>query len=299
MNIEGIITAMVTPFDENQKVNEQATKDLVNRLIESNVNGLFILGSNGEFHVMTQEEKLSFAKVVIDEVNKRVPVYVGTGGNSTAEVVKMSKEMEKIGADALSVITPFFVSLTEEELYYHYVTIAESVSIPIIVYNIPKNTGINLSVDLMKRLAKVENIIGVKDSSGNIENIKGYIEATKEEEFCVLSGSDSLILNALDAGATGAIAATSNLLTNIDVSIYQHWLKNERQEAEEAQNSIEDFRRVLKLGSIPSVLKKAMELAGIQVGPARFPELEPTEDVTNEIESVVKSYLEKYSKLAK
>lgn len=298
MKLEGIITAMVTPMDENQKVNEQVAKDLANRLINSNVNGLFILGSNGEFHVLTKEEKLAFAKVVIEEVNNRVPVYVGTGGNSTVEVVELSKEMERLGADALSVITPFFFSLTEEELYHHYVTIAESVSIPIIVYNIPKNTGINLSADLIKRLAKVKNIIGVKDSSGNIENIKGYIEATKDEDFYVLSGSDSLILKALDEGATGAIAATSNLLTNIDVSIYQYWLKNERKEAEEAQNSIEEFRRVLKLGSAPSVLKKAMELAGIQVGPARYPELEPSEAAISEIESVVNNYLKNYGKLA-
>lgn len=298
MELKGIITAMVTPFDANQKIDVQAAKTLVNQLIRSDVSGLFIIGTNGEFHVMTQEEKLYFAKIVIEETNKRVPVYVGTGGNSTAEVVELSREMEKIGADALSVITPYFLSLNEEELYQHYLTIAESVSIPIVLYNIPKNTGIHLSADLIKRLAKVKNIVGIKDSSGDLENIKRYIEATKEEDFSVLSGSDSLILKALDAGAKGAIAATSNLLTNIDVSIYQHWLNNERKAAEEAQNSIEEFRRVLKLGSIPSVLKKAMELAGTPVGPARFPVLQPSENAIQEIEIVVKDYVKKYGKLA-
>jgi len=298
MKLEGIITAMVTPFDENQQINLSATKELINRLINSNVNGLFILGTNGEFHVLTQEEKLLFAKTVIEETKNRVPVFVGTGGNSTDVVVALSKQMEDLGADALSVITPFFTSLTDEELYQHYATIAESVSIPIILYNIPKNTGINLSVDLIKRLAKIDNIIGVKDSSGKIENIKGYIETTKDENFTVLSGSDSLILKALEIGASGAIAATSNLLTNIDVSIYQHWLNGEKQAAQEAQNSIEKLRKVLKLGTVPSTLKKSLEIAGIPVGPARFPVLEPSPEVVKQIESVVNTYIKQYGKLA-
>lgn len=265
MRPSGIITAMVTPFDQEQKIDIQATRNLVNRLILSKVAGLFILGTNGEFHVLSREEKVEFASLVINETNKRVPIFVGTGGNSTAEVISLSKEMEKLGADALSVITPYFLSLTEDELYHHYKKIAESVSTPILLYNIPKNTGIHLSPPLVARLAKVDNIVGIKDSSGDIENIKNYISVTKEEAFSVLSGSDSLILKALDEGATGAIAATANLLTYIDVSIYKHWQKGERQEAEEAQQSLEELRRVLKLGSTPSILKKAMELAQIPV----------------------------------
>lgn len=298
MELKGIITAMVTPLDKQQNIDAEATKRLVNQLIRSNVNGLFIVGTNGEAHVLSPEEKVTFAKIVIEETNNRVPVYVGTGGNSTREVIELSKKMEEIDADALSVINPYFISLTEEELYQHYTAIAESVSIPIVLYNMPKNTGTNLNTSLIKRLSQIKNIIGVKDSSGDINNIKSYIEVTKEEEFSVLSGSDSLILKALDEGATGAIAATSNLLTNLDVSIYQHWLLNNRKEAEEAQNSLEELRRVLKFGSIPSVLKKAMELAGTPVGPARLPVIDPSKEVVQEIESVVNHYIKNYGKLA-
>ncbi|MEK4906467.1 4-hydroxy-tetrahydrodipicolinate synthase [Niallia sp. FSL M8-0099] len=298
MRPSGIITAMVTPFDQEQKIDIQATRNLVNRLILSKVAGLFILGTNGEFHVLSREEKVEFASLVINETNKRVPIFVGTGGNSTSEVISLSKEMEKLGADALSVITPYFLSLTEDELYHHYKKIAESVSTPILLYNIPKNTGIHLSPPLVARLAKVDNIVGIKDSSGDIENIKNYISVTKEEAFSVLSGSDSLILKALDEGATGAIAATANLLTYIDVSIYKHWQKGERQEAEEAQQSLEELRQVLKLGSTPSILKKAMELAQIPVGPARYPVLEPKSEVIEEINSVIAAYLQKYHQLS-
>lgn len=238
---------MVTPFDENQKINPLATKQLVNKLIDKGVDGLFILGTNGEFHTLSREEKLYFAKLVIDGVDKRIPVYVGTGGNSTVEVIELSKEMEALGADAISVITPYFLAPTQKELINHYKTIASSVDIPIILYNIPKNTGINLEFETVYELSKVSNISGIKDSSGNIENIKGYIEVTKGNDFSVLSGSDSLILKSLKLGAKGAIAATSNLLTEINVSIYKNFLKGNMEEAEKFQKDIDVLRGVLKL----------------------------------------------------
>jgi 4-hydroxy-tetrahydrodipicolinate synthase len=290
MEIKGIITAMVTPFDENQEINSVATKQLVNKLIDAGVDGIFILGTNGEFHLLTDDEKVAFAKLVIDEVKRRVPVYVGTGGNSTREVIALSKKMEALGADALSVITPFFLVPTQKEVIRHYKAIAESVQIPIILYNIPKNTGINLEPETVAKLAKVKNIAGIKDSSGKIENIESYINAAKDEDFCVLSGSDSLILKALEMGATGAIAATSNLLTELDVSIYRNFLKGDMEAAEKAQKDIDVLRAVLKLGTVPSILKKSVELSGIPVGPARLPVTEPNEEAVKKIKEMLDYY---------
>jgi 4-hydroxy-tetrahydrodipicolinate synthase len=290
MELKGIITAMVTPFDKNQEINSDATKKLINKLINAGVNGIFILGTNGEFHLLTDDEKVAFAKLVINEVNKRVPVYVGTGGNSTREVIALSKKMEELGADALSVITPYFLVPTQEEVIMHYKAVAESVQIPIILYNIPKNTGMNLEVLTVAELAKVRNIVGIKDSSGKIENIKSYIEATKGEDFCVLSGSDSLILKALKLGATGAIAATSNLITELDVSIYQNFLMGHMEAAEKAQNDIDLLRNILKLGTVPSILKKSVELSGIPVGPARLPIIEPKAEIVLKIKEMLNYY---------
>lgn len=290
MKIKGIITAMVTPFDKNQEINSKATTQLVNKLINNGVDGIFILGTNGEFHMLSEEEKVTFAKLVIDVVDKRVPVYVGTGGNSTREVITLSKKMEAIGADALSVITPYFLVPTQEEIIIHYKSVAESVEIPIILYNIPKNTGMNLEVSTVAELAKVKNINGIKDSSGKLENIKNYIEATKDQDFCVLSGSDSLILKSLELGATGAIAATSNLLTELDISIYKNFLKGDMDAAEKAQKDLEALRMVLKLGTVPSVLKKSVELAGIQVGPARLPVTEPNSETVEKIKEMLDYY---------
>lgn len=290
MEVKGIITAMVTPFDQNQELNSKGTKQLVNKLIEAGVSGIFILGTNGEFHLLTNDEKVAFAKIVIDEVNKRVPVYVGTGGNSTREVIELSKKMEALGADALSVITPYFLVPSQNEVIQHYKAIAETVKIPIIIYNIPKNTGMNLEPETVLELAKVENIIAIKDSSGKLENIEKYIQITRNEDFSVLSGSDSLILNALKIGATGAIAATSNLITDIDVSIYEKFLKGDIVGAEKAQQEIEVLRAVLKLGTVPSILKKAVEMSGISVGPARLPVTQPKEEVIEKIQKTLDYY---------
>ncbi len=290
MQLKGLIAAMVTPFDDNKEINESASKQLINKLIDSGVDGLFILGTNGEFHVMNDDEKVEFAKLVIREVNQRVPVYVGVGGNSTREVIHLAQRMEKIGAEALSVITPYFVPPTQAEVINHYKLISESVRIPVILYNIPKNTGFNLEVDTVVELSKSKNIIGIKDSSGKIENIESYIQATKDEDFMVLSGSDSLILKALQVGASGAIAATANLITDIDVSIYQNWLKGDIASAEKAQQDIEVLRAVLKLGTVPSVLKKAVELAGVPVGSPRLPVLPLTEDKIDKVKEVVDYY---------
>lgn len=290
MEVKGIIAAMVTPFDENQKINEAATKQLIEKLIKDGVSGIFILGTNGEFHVLTEEEKVSFAKIVIDTVNKRVPVYVGAGGNSTSEVIALSQKMEKLGADAISMITPYFVPLTQAELIAHYKAVASSVKTPIILYNIPKMTGNNIEIETVRELAKVSNIIGVKDSSGKLENIEGYIEAAKGQDFVVLSGSDSLILKALKMGATGAIAATANLITALDVSIYENYVNGDLEAAQKAQDDIEELRAVLKLGTIPSVLKKSVELAGIPVGPARYPVAALEDEAVSKIKDMLSYY---------
>lgn len=290
MDIKGIITAMVTSFDENQKINPVATKQLVNKLIDAGVDGIFILGTNGEFHLLSEDEKVYFAKLVIDEVDNRLPVYVGTGGNSTAEVIELSKKMEALGADALSVITPYFLVPSQKEVINHYKAIANAVNIPIILYNIPKNTGINLDIETVAELSRVSNIAGIKDSSGKIENIQGYVEATKNNDFSVLSGSDSLILKALKLGAKGAIAATSNLITEIDISIYRNFLKGDMEGAEKAQKDIDVFRGTLKLGTVPSVLKKSLELSGIPVGPARLPVTEPDDEVVEKIREMLRYY---------
>jgi dihydrodipicolinate synthase len=290
MEIKGIITAMVTPFDENQKLNLEAAKQLVNKLIDEGINGLFILGSNGEFHVLNDEEKVKLAETVIQTVNGRVPVYVGTGGNNTNQVIALSQKMEKIGADALSVITPYFIAPSQSEIIEHYKAVAAAVSIPILLYNIPKSTGINLEPETVAELAKIKNIVAVKDSSGKLENMKKYMDFTKNEDFVVVTGSDSLILAALKIGAVGAIAGTSNLIAELDLSIYKNFEAGDFAAAEKSQCELETLRNVLHLGTVPSVLKKAISLTGIPVGDARRPVLPPNTEVLEKIRKMLDFY---------
>lgn len=289
--LNGIITAMVTPFESSGNIDIKATEILIEKLIANGVQGIFVLGTNGEFHVIENDMKIKFAKKVVEIVAKRVPVYAGAGGNSTDEVIKLGKQMIAVGVDALSVITPYFVSLKENELYNHYKMIAENLAIPIVLYNIPKNTGINLSFELVSKLSKISNIIGIKDSSGDINNIAGYIDNTSRDEFSVLSGSDSLILKALKIGATGAISATSNLLTTNNVEIYKQFIAGNLDKAEQWQQSLEEFRRILKYASIPSVLKQSLSLSGIDVGVPRLPVLPVTNPNDNQdIINTIKNY---------
>ncbi|ERK30182.1 4-hydroxy-tetrahydrodipicolinate synthase [Clostridium intestinale] len=296
MDYKGIICAMITPLDENQDINPKATRELIDYLINKGVYGLFILGTNGECHVLTDDEKVEFAKIVIEHTNNRVPVFVGTGGNSTREVINLSKRMEAIGASALSIITPYFVPPTQQELIEHYKAVAAEVSLPIMMYNMPGKTGINIEPESVKELAKVKNIVGIKDSGGKLDNMKAYLEVTKGEDFGVFSGSDSLILDILKVGGHGAVAATANFLAGIDVAIYKNFIKGDIEAAQKAQDSIEELRRILKFGTIPSVIKQTVVFNGINVGPARLPVSRVTGEKLDEIKRVVEDYKEKFNK---
>lgn len=244
MKIEGIITPIVTPFhrDERQSLNYEALHELIDRLIEKGVSGIFILGSNGEFHVTTPDETVEMTEKTVKFVNHRVPVYVGTGGNSTYQVTELSRRVEAAGADALSVITPFFISPSEKELIHHYETVAASTKLPIVLYNIPKSTKINLSKETVKTLAGIENIAAIKDSSGDMENLKGYVDACQGTDMKVLVGSDSKIAPAIRLGAVGAIAGTSNVITDHVVELYRTLMAGNQEKADKLQQEIEVIR---------------------------------------------------------
>lgn len=290
---EGIITPIVTPFhrDEDQSINYEATEKLIDHLIDHGVNGIFILGSNGEFHVVDENEKVEFAKKVIEIVNKRVPVFVGTGCCSTRETVRLSKKMEELGADALSVITPYFLKPTNANLYAHYKAVADSVNIPIVLYNIPKATGCPLDPELVDQLADIENIKAIKDSSGELERIQAYADIAKRKDFELLIGSDSKISYAYGLGATAAVAGTSNVIVDTLVSLDRALRAGESEKAEKLQKDIDVLRGVLNLGTVPSAMKRSVELAGIaEVGPARMPVQELSKEDDEKIIEMLKYY---------
>jgi len=267
---KGIIPAMVTPFDEQGKINEAALRKLIDYLIEGGVHGLFPVGSQGEFYALEKEEKKKIIEIVVDEANKKVPIYAGTGAITTKETIILTKMAEDIGVDAVSVITPFFISPTQDELYEHYFSIAKSTHLPVLLYNNPGRTGVNLSVDLVVRLSKIDNIVGIKDSSGDMTLISEYIRRT-DDDFSVLAGRDTLIYGTLLYGGKGAIAATANVVPKLVVEVYEAYIKGDIQQAKEAQANLVPLRLAFSLGSFPAVIKDALKLMGIDVGSARGP----------------------------
>ncbi|MRG85013.1 4-hydroxy-tetrahydrodipicolinate synthase [Salinibacillus xinjiangensis] len=287
--VSGIYTAMLTPFKDDYTIDEVATRNLVNHLIDRGVDGLFILGTNGEFFSMSHEEKVHFAKIVVNEVKGRVSVCAGTGAISTDEVIMLTKDMETIGIDIVSVLTPYLMTISQQELTSHYTKVAESTNLPILMYHMPGRTNNELQPETVKELSRIPNIVGIKDSTGDFNQILKYIEIT-DEDFSVLSGADPLILWTLLAGGKGAIAASSNMVPELVVSIYKHWKNGEIQKAYDAQQKLRMLREASSMASTPAVFKKAMELLGIPVGPPRLPVKEIPKDVENKIIEILKHY---------
>lgn len=286
---KGILVAMVTPMDENEKINEAELRNQVNRMVNAGVHGLFCLGTTGEFYALDMEEKIEVIRIVVEENRGRLPVCAGTGCITTKDTIYLSKKAQELGVDAISVITPYFVAVSQDELYDHYRRIAESVDLPIIIYNIPPRTGVHINYKTVSKLSRIPNIIGIKDSSGNFDNILRYIEET-DDNFRVLSGTDSLILWTLMAGGTGGISGLANLFPERISSIYEHWKKGNIEEARKAQDSIRPIRDVVSLGNPTSVVKRTMNLMGYPVGPAREPVSGMNEKLDEEIKRVLELY---------
>lgn len=283
---KGIIPAMVTPMDKHGKVNKIALRRLTNFLIDGGVHGLFPVGSTGEWYGLTLEQKKEVIETVIDETNGRIPVYAGTGAITTKDTVEITKMAAAAGVEAVSVLTPVFITPNNDELYEHYKTVASSVDIPVLLYNNPGRTGINLDVELVKRLSKIDNIIGIKDSSGDMTLTGEYIRRTGDD-FCVLAGRDTLILSTLVYGGNGAITATANIAPKIPVKIYEEYLKGNLKKALEAQYELFPLRLAFSLGSFPVVMKEGLKMVGIDVGPTLKPIEEMTEDNRAKLKKVL------------
>ena len=272
IEIKGVIVPLLTPMNDDETINEKELRNQVNRQIESGIHALFPLGTNGEAYILSREEKEQVLKIVVDEAKGRVPVYGGTGCVSTKETIELSLKAKEIGIDVLSIITPSFAAASQDELYEHYKEVAEAVDLPIVLYNIPARTGNALAPATVEKLSKIPNIVGVKDSSGNFDNMLQYIEKTRyRKDFAVLSGNDSLILWCLLAGGRGGIAGCANVFPSTMASIYDTFIAGNLDKAREIQDSIRSFRDCFKFGNPNTIVKTAVSLLGYPVGKCRKP----------------------------
>ena len=274
--IKGIIPPILTPMnnDEEQTINHAELRNQVERLLAGGVHGLFPFGTNGEGYILSMKEKEAVLETVVDQVKGRVPIYAGTGCISTADTIRMSKRAEELGADVLSIITPSFAVASQKELYDHYVAVAKHVSIPIVLYNIPPRTGNKLLPETVAKLAKdVDVIMGAKDSSGDRDNLKAYIDLTRDldKKFSVLAGNDGNILCCLLSGGAGGIAGRANLYPKTIASIYDKFIAGDIEGAQAAQDAVTNIQRVFKFGNPNTIIKKAVAVMGYPVGDCRRP----------------------------
>ncbi|QCR42681.1 4-hydroxy-tetrahydrodipicolinate synthase [Curtobacterium sp. SGAir0471] len=269
--IRGSIHALVTPFHDDESLNLDQMRVHTDRAVRAGADGVFCLGTNGEFFQQTEDERLAVLEAVVDATAGRVPVYGGAGAVGTKETVRIAQRMQAAGADVLSVITPYFAAASQDELYRHFATVAEAVDIPVLIYNIPARTGNTIAPATVARLAELDTIAGVKDSSGNFDAILQVIELTDPEHFAVLAGTDSLVLPTLQAGGAGGITAVANVYPRTMVEIFRRWAAGDLEGARAAQASIRSLRNLFTLGNPNTIVKAATNAAGEAVGPCRAP----------------------------
>lgn len=245
MRVNGIISAMLTPLNDDESINEAELRNQVNRQIKAGVAAVFCLGTNGEFYAFDKEEKKKIIDIVVDEADNRVPVLAGTGCITTSETIELTDYAKDAGVSAVSVISPYFAGISQEGLYQHFSTVADECRMPVIMYNIPARTGVNIHYETVKRLADNPYIVGIKDSSGNFDNTLRYIEETPSD-FIVLCGNDSLILWTLMAGGNGGISGVTNIFPEHMVSIYKKFAEGDFEGAKKAQDQIRCIRDCLQ-----------------------------------------------------
>ncbi len=282
----GIIPAMVTPMTQDEEINEKALRRLTKHIIDGGVHGVFAVGSQGEFWALSADEKRRVWEAVVDETDGRVPVYAGSVGVTTRETIILTRLAEKCGVDAVSILTPYFISPTDDQLFDHYRAVAESTGLPILLYSNPARTGVKISVGLLERLAQLPNIVGIKDSSGDLELTAEYIRVAPPA-FSVLIGRDTLIYAGLLHGAKGGIAATGNVAPALVVSIYNRFMSGDLEGAKEAQQELAPLRLAMAWGTVPVVIKEALNMMGMEVGPCRRPVGHLTDDQREELRNIL------------
>jgi 4-hydroxy-tetrahydrodipicolinate synthase len=262
----GIIPPIVTPLTEAKKVNEPALRQLVNFLIDGGVHGLFPVGTTGEFYSLSNEEFRMILEVTVDEARGRVPVYAGVNHITTRGIIELAEIAEAVGVDALSALTPMFLKPNQDQIYQHYKSLAASTGLPIILYNNKPKTGVDITPATVAKLAELDNIVGVKDSTGDLTMTEEYLRLTCGKDFAVMMGRDTLIYAALCYGASGAVASCANVAPELVVDIYNKYMAGDHEGAREAQFKVAPLRIAFNLGTFPAVIKAGLRILGIDVG---------------------------------
>ena len=284
-----LLTAMVTPFNEEGAVDYEQAKKLATALLNSGSEGLLVVGTTGESPTLIRQEELRLFSEVKSAVGERGTVIAGTGSNNTVEALEATKEAERIGVDACLLVVPYYNKPTQEGLYQHFKTIAQGTNLPCILYNVPSRTVVSLSADTVIRLSQIDNIIGVKEASGNLEQISGIISNTRED-FLVWSGNDSDTLPILALGGYGVISVASHLVGKQISEMIYSFVSGKTDKAAEIHRHLLPLVNALFIVSNPIPVKYAVNHVGFNVGRPRLPLTEPDEKTAAVIKETLKNY---------
>lgn len=280
----GVAPAVVTPFREDERIDYTAWQQILEMLIASGVHGLFVIGGQGEFFALDEEERQVATRFCVQTAAGRVPVYANVGAVTTRQTVRLAQRAEADGVDYVVVITPYYLRPSAEELVAHYREVCGSVRLPVLAYNIPERTGVDLTPAILRRVAgSQENFVGLKDSSGQLERIEEYRAAGLK----VFIGRDHMILEGLQRGCVGAVAACANVAPRAFVELYRAFQAGDLEEAGRLQALIEPLRRAFSLATFPVVIKEAMAMAGLPAGRCRRPVGPMPEQARAELAAVV------------
>ena len=284
---QGSIVALVTPFKHGE-LDEKALRDLVEFHIAEGTNAIVPCGTTGESATLSHEEHCRVIEIVINQAKKRLPVIAGAGSNSTKEAVFLTEHAKKSGADAVLSITPYYNKPTQAGLYQHFKTIAEQVDIPIVLYNVPGRTGVNMLPDTVVELSKIKNIVGVKEASGSLDQAGAILQHT-DDSFDVISGEDSLTFPMMAMGAKGVISVTANVAPKKMAQMCKAVLENNMIEARKLHYELIDLSKAVFYETNPIPAKKAVYLMGLIENEIRLPLVEMTKENTEKLKTVMKN----------
>lgn len=271
-----IVTAMVTPFDHKGNIDFAKTTKLVDYLLENGTDSLVVAGTTGESPTLTTEEKVALFRHVVSVVNGRVPVIAGTGSNNTHASIELTKKAEEAGVDAVMLVAPYYNKPNQEGLYQHFKAIAESTSLPVMLYNIPGRSVVNMSVDTVVRLSEIPNIVAIKDASGNLDTMTEIIARTRED-FLLYSGDDNITLPVLAIGGAGVVSVASHIIGNEMQQMIAAFEAGELAKAAKLHQKLLPIMKGLFAAPNPVPAKTALQLKGLDVGSVRLPLVPLTE----------------------
>ncbi|WP_163580090.1 4-hydroxy-tetrahydrodipicolinate synthase [Gracilibacillus saliphilus] len=270
MDFGRLLTAMVTPFDENNRMDLNITTQLIEHLIATGSDGLVVAGTTGESPTLSHEEKITLFEHVVKVVDGRVPIIAGTGSNNTQESIELTKEAEQIGIDGALVVTPYYNKPNQEGLYQHYAAIAKETKLPIMLYNIPSRAVVRLNVETVVALSQIENIVAVKDSTGDLDGIASILEQA-DDGFSVYSGDDSLTLPIQSIGGSGIVSVSSHIIGKEMKEMIELFEQGKVKEASRLHRKLLPIMRALFMAPSPSPVKSALNYQQINVGSVRLP----------------------------